>query len=216
MGWHGLWKVLSQRHYDPRHDGNGSIPAGWRASGSTGENPFSDVSMDRYFGKAVLWASQNQLVLGRGNGIFDPDGTISRQDMVTVFYRYAKLMEYRTDATGDLGKFPDSGRVSGYAKNAMAWAVGAGLINGMTSGNACILSAHRKLHQSSGRNRIPTVCRTSSIVIKSKHKGLLQAEARTGSTGDCSSEFWPATFAAGPISYEKRQLWTGFLPFFLR
>lgn len=107
---------------------------------STGENPFSDVSMDRYFGKAVLWASQNQLVLGRGNGIFDPDGTISRQDMVTVFYRYAKLMEYRTDATGDLGKFPDSGRVSGYAKNAMAWAVGAGLINGMTSGNACILS----------------------------------------------------------------------------
>ena len=67
-------------------------------------------------------------------------GTISRQDMVTVFYRYAKLMEYRTDATGDLGKFPDSGRVSGYAKNAMAWAVGAGLINGMTSGNACILS----------------------------------------------------------------------------
>ena len=55
--------------------------------------PLPDVSMDRYFGKAVLWASQNQLVLGRGNGIFDPDGTISRQDMVTVFYRYAKLME---------------------------------------------------------------------------------------------------------------------------
>lgn len=54
--------------------------------------PLPDVSMDRYFGKAVLWASQNQLVLGRGNGIFDPDGTISRQDMVTVFYRYAMLM----------------------------------------------------------------------------------------------------------------------------
>lgn len=88
----------------------------------------------------ATWASQNQLVLGRGNRLFDPDGTISRQDMVTIFYRYAKFMGYRTDTTGDLNKFPDSSRVSGYAENAMTWAVGAGLINGIKNGNTSTLS----------------------------------------------------------------------------
>lgn len=107
---------------------------------SSNENPFSDVSMDQYFGKAVLWASQNHLVLGRGNGRFDPYGTISRQDMVTIFYRYAKFMGYRTDATGDLGKFSDSSRLSDYAKSAMSWAVGVGLIQGMESGSTSILA----------------------------------------------------------------------------
>ena len=55
-------------------------------------------------------------------------------------------ISYNIDFYTYLGKFPDSGRVSGYAKNAMAWAVGAGLINGMTSGNACILSPTAQLN----------------------------------------------------------------------
>lgn len=107
---------------------------------STAEKPFSDVYTGSYFEKAVIWASQNQLVLGRGNGRFDPDGTISRQDMVTIFYRYAKFMGYSTDVTSDLKAFTDGAKVSGYAVDAMRWAVGIGLINGMKNGNVSTLA----------------------------------------------------------------------------
>ena len=107
---------------------------------STAEKPFSDVYTGSYFERAVIWASQNQLVLGRGNGRFDPDVTISRQDMVTIFYRYAKFMGYSTDATSDLKAFTDGAKVSGYAVDAMRWAVGIGLINGMKNGNVSTLA----------------------------------------------------------------------------
>ena len=57
-------------------------------------NPFSDVDINRYYGKPVLWASSLGLVEGRGAGIFDPNGSITRQDMVAIFYWYAKYKGY--------------------------------------------------------------------------------------------------------------------------
>lgn len=104
------------------------------------ENPFRDVDLKRYYGSAVLWASEKALVNGRGNGIFDPEGTITRQDMATILYRYAQLQGYDTAVSGSLKEFPDAEKVSGYAVDALGWAVGLGLINGVKDGATSALA----------------------------------------------------------------------------
>ena len=69
-----------------------------------------------------------------GNGIFAPDDSITREQIATMLHRYAEYKEYDISASGDLTVFSDAGRISGYAKAPMAWAVGESLINGMGDG----------------------------------------------------------------------------------
>ena len=104
------------------------------------ENPFYDVSLNRYYGAPVLWASANGLVEGHGNGKFTPEGNVTRQDMAVILYRYAQKMGYDTTPVGDLTAFPDADRVSGYAADPMRWAVGNGIINGVKNGQTNTLS----------------------------------------------------------------------------
>lgn len=104
------------------------------------ENPFYDVSLNRYYGAPVLWASANGLVEGHGNGKFTPEGNVTRQDMAVILYRYAQQMGYDTTPVGDLTAFPDADRVSGYAADPMRWAVGNGIIHGVKNGQTNTLS----------------------------------------------------------------------------
>ncbi len=78
---------------------------------------------------AQAWAVQNGVSDGSG-----ASGTMSRQQMVTMLYRYAQQMGYATSARADLGQFPDNANVAGYAKEALSWAVASGVMGGTSSG----------------------------------------------------------------------------------
>ena len=104
----------------------------WRYEGSPkeGTNGFSDVPNGKWYTDAVAWASENGIVGGVGNNKFDPNGNITREQMVAILYRYAQKKGFDTSERGDLSSFPDRAKVSSYAKDAIAWAVGEGILNG--------------------------------------------------------------------------------------
>ena len=104
----------------------------WRFEGEPheGSNIFVDVPGGQWFTDAIAWAALNQIVGGVGNSQFDPEGNITREQMATILYRYAQKKGFSISARADLSVFPDAGNVSGWAQDAMQWAVGMGYIGG--------------------------------------------------------------------------------------
>lgn len=98
-------------------------------------SPFPDASKG-YYAKAVAWAAENLLVGGYPDGSFRPGAAVSRQDLTLILYQYAKLKGYDISKTAGLGSYSDAGMVSPYAKGAMEWAVGSGMLSG--SGGALL------------------------------------------------------------------------------
>ena len=114
----------------------------WRLDGE--QSPlkaadFTDVSAKQWYAQAVAWASENGIVNGVGNGRFDPDGTVTREQIATILHRYAVFKGVETGNVGDLSQYPDRKDVSTYARTALAWANGAGLINGVKTGGQVLL-----------------------------------------------------------------------------
>ena len=94
--------------------------------------PFDDVPRGQWYTNAILWAKLTRIVNGTSATTFDPSGQITREQLATILYRYTA--KYAPDATGNaasLADYPDAGSVSAYARDAMAWAVGNGLIKGL-------------------------------------------------------------------------------------
>ncbi len=95
---------------------------------------FPDVPVNTetaWYAKAVAWANENKIILGYKNGNFGPADSITREQMVVMMYRYAESHGHDlSKAGGSLEAFPDAGKVSGWAKDAMEWAVGCGIITG--------------------------------------------------------------------------------------
>ena len=87
---------------------------------------FADVSPDAGYANAVAWAEEKGLVTGYGNGNFGPDDPVTREQAAVILYRWAGAAETNSDLT----TYPDAGNVHDWAAEAMAWAVGAGLIAG--------------------------------------------------------------------------------------
>lgn len=97
--------------------------------------PFDDVPRGQWYTNAILWAKLTGIVNGTSATTFDPSGQITREQLATILYRYTA--KYAPDATGNaasLADYPDAGSVSAYARDAMAWAVGNGLISGLPHG----------------------------------------------------------------------------------
>ena len=90
---------------------------------------FSDVFEDKYYTDAVCWAYANGIATG-SNGQFNPTGKLTRQQMATFFYRYAGYAGLDTTARGEISGMLNADKVAGYAKDAVEWAVGTGLITG--------------------------------------------------------------------------------------
>lgn len=95
-----------------------------------GSSPFADLKAD-WYRDAVTWAYQNGVVNGVSATSFAPDDLITREQMVTMLYRYAGRAG-ALEASGTLGGFSDAGQVSDWALPAVRWAVGAGVLQGMT------------------------------------------------------------------------------------
>lgn len=98
----------------------------------TGTNPFSDVAAGRYFTNPVIWAAENEIVSGYGNGKFGPNDPITREQLATILYRYAnfKGIDVSVGEDTNILSFPDALEVSDWANAAMQWTVGNGIING--------------------------------------------------------------------------------------
>ena len=100
----------------------------------SGDLPFTDVETGTWYTNAVLWAAQNNIVNGVNDTEFAPGDEITRQQLVTILYRYAEAKGYDVSASADLSGYPDAGQVQDYAQPAMAWAVAENIIQGMEDG----------------------------------------------------------------------------------
>jgi len=92
---------------------------------------FADVSRSSYYASAVAWAAANGIVTGYSEEQFGPNDPITREQMAAMLYRYAGFKGLDVSVDGDLNAYADAEDVSDYAKDAMAWAVSNGFIQGM-------------------------------------------------------------------------------------
>ena len=109
----------------------------WRMEGSPapkGKNSFTDVESGKWYADAITWTAENGIFAGYGKDKFGPDDPITREQLAAIFYRYADYKGYDLTVKGNLDKFKDADKITDYAKTAMQWAVGSGLMKGK-SGN---------------------------------------------------------------------------------
>ena len=110
----------------------------WRLEGQpavSGACPFTDVAVGSYYETAITWAAANGIVTGYDATTFGPDDQITREQMAAILYRYAMGKQLASPAlVNNLAVFTDADKISAYAVDAMNWAVGQGLINGMGDG----------------------------------------------------------------------------------
>jgi len=136
---HGLFNGTSETTFSPNSSMTRAmlVTVLWRYAGepTEGENIFTDVGSDTYYTKAVAWAACNEIVGGVGNGKFDPNGNITREQMAAILYRYATKLGIDTSKCADLTSFPDANKVSSWASEALSWANAEGLITGSKIGN---------------------------------------------------------------------------------
>lgn len=100
---------------------------------STEAAAFKDVDTGSTYAKAIGWAAANGVVNGAGGSNFYPDSEATREDTVVMLYRLCEKLGVDMTASADLSAFKDAGAVSSYAKTAMEWAVGSGIISGASS-----------------------------------------------------------------------------------
>ena len=96
------------------------------------ENPFVDVLNGIWYTDPIIWAAENGIVNGYGDGVFAPMDNITREQLATMLYRYAEYKGYNVKKSADLSVFADARDVSSWALAAMRWANAEGLINGKT------------------------------------------------------------------------------------
>ena len=133
---HGLFGGTSENTFEPETAMTRAmlVTVLWRYEGKPMgyENTFVDVNAKSgsWYIDAVAWAAANNIVGGVGNGKFDPEGEITREQMATILFRYANWKGIDTSKRGDLNAFPDGGKVAGWAKEAMQWTVAEKIIGG--------------------------------------------------------------------------------------
>ena len=97
----------------------------------TGTSKFSDVqNKNMYYYSAVLWASNNKIVNGYTNGKFGANDNITREQLAVMLSNYCKYKGKYKATNANYSKFSDSGKISGFAKTGMNWAVGNKIVNG--------------------------------------------------------------------------------------
>ncbi|MGI6752241.1 MAG: S-layer homology domain-containing protein [Anaerovoracaceae bacterium] len=95
-------------------------------------NRFTDVDDSAWYFKAVNWAATNDIVGGVGDGLFSPEKSITREQMVTILYRYADFKGYDVSDTVSLSDYSDADRISPWAQTGMQWAIGRTIVTGTT------------------------------------------------------------------------------------
>lgn len=106
----------------------------WRMAGEPYEAAagFTDVAAGRYYTTAVAWAAKNGIVEGMTATTFAPDQAITREQLASILYRYAKWLGF-SGYGSDISGYTDAGKVSSYAYDAMSWAVRSGVVTGTSA-----------------------------------------------------------------------------------
>ena len=116
----------------------------WRLNGSPVVNysmNFADVDSDVWYSEAVRWAVSEGIAQGYGNGNFDPDDTMTREQMMAILWRYAKYKGYDVSVgeNTNILSYDDALDVSQYAIPAVQWACGSDMVSGKPQNNSMIL-----------------------------------------------------------------------------
>ena len=96
----------------------------------TQQSLFDDVAPDAWYAKAVAWAEKHGIVNGYDETHFAPEDALTREQIAAIMQRYAEYKGIETVETDDLVQFTDDADISGWAREAIAWAAGYGLISG--------------------------------------------------------------------------------------
>ena len=99
----------------------------------TGEGPFTDVPAGCWYTDAIVWAAQNGIVCGFGNGTFRPNEAVTRAQAAVMLYGYAAFTGADVTARADLSAYSDAGQIPAWAMDAMQWANARRLIVGRDS-----------------------------------------------------------------------------------
>lgn len=94
---------------------------------------FDDIAEGEWYSIPVIWASENGIVAGYGNGLFGANDKITREQAVTILMSYAKYKSYETTLRADLTAFSDHADISDWALEAVEWANASGLISGRSA-----------------------------------------------------------------------------------
>lgn len=95
--------------------------------------PFTDVRPDSWYCAPVAWAYANGIVSGTSETGFSPNANITREQMVAIFSKYANFKGLETPAKAAIDDYADANTVSDYARSALSWAVGSGIISGTSA-----------------------------------------------------------------------------------
>ena len=99
----------------------------------TGEGPFTDVPAGCWYTDAIVWAAQNGIVCGFGDGTFRPNEAVTRAQAAVMLYGYAAFTGADVTARADLSAYSDAGQIPSWAMDAMQWANARRLIVGRDS-----------------------------------------------------------------------------------
>ena len=137
----GLMNGVGDKRFDPNGTLNRAmlVTILYRQEGSPSvaglKNPFKDVPAGQWYTDAVIWAADNGIVKGMSPTSFAPTVAITREQIAAILYRYSGSVA----VSGSLAKYPDAAKVSGYAVDAMIWAVQEGVINGNVVNGVVVL-----------------------------------------------------------------------------
>ena len=133
----GLFSGVSHESFGPGDSMDRSMLAtvlysldGKPAAGKSG---FADVADGAWYADAVAWAAEHGIVSGVGGGAFTPGGTITREQLAVMLYRYAQYKGYDVSKTADLSGYADQDKLSDWAAQAVQWACGSGLMTGRSA-----------------------------------------------------------------------------------
>ena len=91
---------------------------------------FTDVPADAYFAAPVAWAAKNGITSGVGNNLFAPAKSLTRTELVTFLYAFAKAQNWDVTAAADLSAYTDAGNIPAFALKPFQWAVANGIVAG--------------------------------------------------------------------------------------
>lgn len=130
---------MTERLFEPSGTMNRAMVAAvlYRIEGSPNvvyKNTFKDVLKNQWYTNAILWAYENGIVSGYGNGIFGVQDRITREQLAAMLYRYEKYQGFNVDEAASLARFKDAKSVSSWAEVSLKWAVAEKLISGYADG----------------------------------------------------------------------------------
>ncbi len=118
-------------------DSTAETTAGTEGTEETSVKGYDDVLQTSWYYDNVMWATEYGIVNGKSDTIFDPNSSATREEIVTILFRYAKICNAVVDENMDptlIESFPDVSKVNVWAYDAFAWATTVGIIQGNTDG----------------------------------------------------------------------------------